>query len=172
MDALAGIARFGARFVRPMVLLGGLALAAPVAAQAARAGNDDVRGLWVDHIAPDKRKVAVLIEDCDGLLCGHIYWLRKPLSRSGVPKRDHHNPDIRLRDRPLCGLRILSGFRRTGDGVWSAGQVYNPNDGLTFSSTMTVENGGGLRVRGYLGISLFGRTVEWVRPQDKPKRCS
>ena len=84
-------------------------------------------------------------------ICGHIYWLRKPLS-GGRPKRDQHNPDARLRDRPLCGLRILSGFRRTGDGAWSAGQIYNPSDGRTFSSTMTLENDGGLRISGYLGI--------------------
>jgi len=158
--------------MRAVMLLAGLALAVPVAAQSERAGKDDIRGLWIDHREPEKRKVAVWIEDCDGLLCGHIYWLKKPLSSGGRPKRDQRNPDARLRDRPLCGLRILSGFKRAGDGSWSAGQIYNPNDGRTFSSSMTLESDGGLKIRGYFGLSLFGKTVEWVRPQDKPGRCA
>jgi uncharacterized protein (DUF2147 family) len=157
--------------IRGLALLAGLALAMPVAAQMERAGGDDIRGLWADHRDPEKRKVAVWIEDCDGLLCGHIYWLKKPLSSAGRPKRDQHNPDARLRDRALCGLRILNGFRRTEARVWSVGQIYNPNDGRAFSSTMTLENDGALRIRGYVGLSLFGKTVEWVRPQEKPVRC-
>jgi uncharacterized protein (DUF2147 family) len=36
---------------------------------------------------------------------------------------------------------------------------------------MTLESDGGLRIRGYIGLSLFGKSVEWVRPQDKPGRC-
>jgi len=153
------------------MLLAGLALAAPVAAGTEAGGKQDVRGMWVDHRIPEKRKVAVWIEDCDGLLCGHIYWLKKPLSPGGRPKRDRHNPDIRLRDRPLCGLRILSDFQRTKEDTWSAGRIYNPSDGRTFSSTMTLESDGGLRVSGYFGLSLFGKTVEWVRPLEKPGRC-
>jgi uncharacterized protein (DUF2147 family) len=163
MEGATGLARVFA-------LLAGLLLAVPAAAQAERARREDVRGLWIDHRDVEKRKVAVWIEDCDGLLCGHIYWLKKPLAH-GQPKRDKHNPDARLRNRPLCGLRILSGFKRTGDGTWSAGQIYNPSDGRTFSSTMTLESDGGLRIRGYIGLSLFGKSVEWVRPQDKPGRC-
>jgi uncharacterized protein (DUF2147 family) len=170
MEGPTGHARFGALMVRTLALVAGLVLAAPVAADMERVRLDDVRGLWIDHREPEKRKVAVWIEDCEGRLCGHIYWLKKPLA-NGRPKRDHHNPDARLRDRPLCGLRILSGFKRTGDRIWSAGQIYNPGDGRTFSSTMTLEGDGGLRISGYVGLSLFGKTVEWVRPQEKPVRC-
>jgi uncharacterized protein (DUF2147 family) len=168
MEGPTGLARFGARLARALALTAGLAFAAPVAAETER--GDDIRGLWIDHRDPQKRKVAVWIEDCDGLLCGHIYWLKKPLA-NGRPKRDRHNPDARLRDRPLCGLRILQSFRHSGNGTWSAGQIYNPGDGRTFSSTMTLKSDGGLRISGYFGLSLIGKTVEWVRPQEKPGRC-
>jgi len=171
MRGSSGLAQFGALFARLLAVMAGLAMAPPVAAELERAGTGDIRGLWTDHRDLQKRKVAIWIEDCDGLLCGHIYWLRKPLSAGGQPKRDQHNPDARLRDRPLCGLRILNGFRRTADGTWSAGQIYNPSNGRTFSSTMTLESDGGLRVSGYVGLSLFGKSVEWVRPQEKPGRC-
>ena len=152
-------------------LLIAFALAPPVQAAVERAATADVQGLWVDHREVDKRKVAVWIEDCDGLLCGRIYWQKKPLSASGQPKRDRHNPDAALRERPLCGMKILTGFRRTTEGTWSAGHIYNPNDGRTYSSTLHLERDGSLRIRGYVGLSLFGRTVEWVRPQEALERC-
>jgi len=160
-----------ARWRALVSLLFVFALAAPASGAAERAGTDDVRGLWVDNREGDKRKVAVWIEDCDGLLCGRIYWLKKPLSAGGNPKRDQHNPDTVLRDRPLCGLKILTGFRRVKESTWSAGHIYNPNDGRTFSSTMSLEHDGSLKIRGYVGFSLFGKTVEWVRPQETVERC-
>jgi uncharacterized protein (DUF2147 family) len=122
MEGPTGLARFSAFLACVLALTAGLAFAAPAAAETERVGGNDVRGLWIDHRDPQRRKVAVWIEDCDGLLCGHIYWMKKPLA-NGRPKRDQHNPDARLRDRPLCGLRILSGFKRTGDGTWAAGQI-------------------------------------------------
>ena len=146
------------------------ALASPASGASERAVTEEVRGLWVDSREADKQKVAVWIEDCDGLLCGRIYWLKKPLS-SGEPKRDRKNPDAALRERPLCGLTILTGFRRANENTWSAGRVYNPNDGRTFSSTMRLENDGSLSIRGYVGVSLFGKTVQWVRPSDKLEHC-
>jgi uncharacterized protein (DUF2147 family) len=157
--------------MRAATLLFALALAAPAPGATERAVTDDVRGLWVDHKVADQRKVAVWIEDCDGLLCGRIYWQKKPLSAAGQPKQDRHNPDAALRERPLCGLKILTGFRRTKDGAWGAGHIYNPNDGRSYSSTLQLESDGSLRVRGYVGLSLFGRTVEWVRPQETLERC-
>jgi uncharacterized protein (DUF2147 family) len=152
-------------------LLLAFALAAPASGAPEPAGTDEIRGLWVDHPEGDKRKVAVWIEDCDGLLCGRIYWLKKPLSAGGQPKRDRHNPDAALRDRPLCGLTILDGFRRVKERAWGAGHVYSPNDGRTFSSTIHLERDGSLRIRGYVGFELFGRTVVWVRPQEALARC-
>ena len=153
-----------------LLLLGALALTAPANSAAEPEGNRDIRGLWVDHRVGDQRKVAVWIEDCDGLLCGRIYWLKKP-STGGQPKRDRHNPDAALRDRPLCGLTILTGFQHVEQGTWSGGRIYNPNDGRSFSSTIHLEPDGSLRIRGYVGLALFGKTVVWVRPQEAPARC-
>ncbi len=147
----------------------GFALAAHAAAPQ-RSDAEDIRGVWVDHRDSDKHKVGVLIEDCDGTVCGRIYWLKKPLS-GGAPKRDQHNPDAALRDRPLCGLRILTGFQRKKEASWGSGHIYNPNDGRTFHSTINLQDDGSLRIRGYVGLPLFGKTVEWVRPQERLDRC-
>ena len=131
--------------------------------------NSDIHGLWLES---KKQKVAVWIEDCDGGLCGRIYWLKKPLTKDGLAKRDPRNPNAALRDRPLCGLKTLSGFRRVDEDTWSDGQIYNPKDGRTFSSTIKLKDDGSLKIRGYVGISLFGKTLTWQRPQKKLQPCN
>ena len=90
------------RSARSLILVAGLVLGA---ASTTAASGGDVRGLWVDQRDPGKRKVGVWIEDCEGQLCGRIVWLRKPLS-GGKPKRDKHNPEPRLRERPLARLMV------------------------------------------------------------------
>ena len=133
--------------------------------------GDNIHGLWVNNKDPDRQKFAVMVEDCGSKLCGRLYWLKKPLSASGLPKRDKHNSNEVLRDRPLCGLQILTGFQYVSDNTWNAGEIYNPDDGLTFNSTMKLATDGSLKIRGYVGISLFGKTVEWVRPTEEITRC-
>ena len=137
----------------------------------AGAAEHKIHGLWVDNKDPNRQKFAVMVEDCGIKLCGSLYWLKKPLSSNGLPKCDKHNPNEALRDRPLCGLQILTGFQSTNDALWQDGEIYNPDDGLTFSSTMKLSPEGTLKIRGYVGISLFGKTLEWVRPVGEVLRC-
>jgi uncharacterized protein (DUF2147 family) len=137
----------------------------------AGAAEHKIQGLWVDNKDPNRQKFAVMVEDCGSKVCGSLYWLKKPLSSNGLPKRDKHNPNEALRDRPLCGLQILTGFQPANDALWQDGEIYNPDDGLTFSSTMKLSPEGTLKIRGYVGISLFGKTLEWVRPTEEITRC-
>ena len=60
------------------------------------------------------------------------------------------------------GLQILSGFRYAGDGTWEAGKIYDPKNGKTYSCKMRLD-GENLKIRGFIGISLFGRTTVWSR---------
>jgi uncharacterized protein (DUF2147 family) len=155
-----------------LVTLLSLSLIAPVIAAAEAASSKDVRGLWVDNRDSEKQKFAVWVEDCGTQLCGKIYWLKKPNFDNGEPKYDKHNPDESLQNRPLCGLKILTGFQYTKDSTWKNGQIYNPSDGRTFNSFMTLKEDGSLRVKGYVGLTLFGKSVEWVRPKENLQRCS
>ena len=138
----------------------------------AASSNEELRGLWIDHKQPEKQKVAVWIEECNGTLCGRIYWMKRPLNREGKPKMDVHNPDPNLRERPLCGLRVLSGFKQSDEITWTDGQIYSPSDGLTFSSIIKLERERVIKIRGYVGISLLGKTLEWVRPTEKLQQCT
>lgn len=76
---------------------------------------------------------------------------------------DDENPDPALRDRPLFGLRILEGFKDAGEGKWKDGTIYDPNNGKTYSCVIELEDDETLKVRGFIGLSLFGRTERWTR---------
>ena len=139
-----------------------------ITSQHTQSSSTDISGLWLES---KKQNVAVWIEQCDDQLCGYIYWLRKPLTRSGKPKRDKHNPDESLRQQPLCGLKLLSGFSQEEDNSWSDGEIYSPEDGYTFSSSIEKTEEGTLHIRGYFGIPLFGKTVNWHRPEKELEQC-
>ena len=79
---------------------------------------------------------------------------------------DVHNPDPALRDRPLVGLEIFSGFKYDGDGAWSGGFIYDPNSGNTYRCKITLLDPDTLKVRGFIGVALFGRTETWKRQPD------
>ena len=75
---------------------------------------------------------------------------------------DDRNPDPSLRHRPLLGIALLHGFRYD-DRVWTGGTIYDPNSGKTYSCTLRLKAANALEVRGYVGLSLFGRTELWTR---------
>ena len=65
--------------------------------------------------------------------------------------------------KPLLGLNIIRGLKRDGDG-WNGGTVIDPETGSVYKASARLDDGGRkLVVRGYLGISLLGRSQTWVR---------
>lgn len=133
-----------------------LILLAPFAANAAPLGR------WLT----DGGKAQVEIAPCADKLCGKIVWLAEPLDEQGQPKRDRNNQDEAKRSRPVVGLAMLEGFAAAGEpDKWEGGTIYNPEDGKTYSCTMTLQDADTLRVRGYVGLPLLGKTQVWTRVQ-------
>lgn len=122
------------------------------------AGNSDIIGQWY---TTDKGAI-VEIYQCGDKLCGKIVWLREPNKEDGTPKTDVNNPDTKKHNDPIIGLNMLKGFVADGDKEWEDGEIYDPNNGKTYSCNMELK-GEVLEVRGYIGISLFGRTEKWTR---------
>ena len=83
---------------------------------------------------------------------------------------DANNPDAALRTRPLCGLVIGTGFTLKDPTHAEDGHLYDPKTGKTYKGTLTSE-GDRLKLRGYVGAKLFGRTAEWTRT-TAPAACS
>jgi uncharacterized protein (DUF2147 family) len=69
------------------------------------------------------------------------------------------------KDQRVLGMTILKGFKRDGD-AWDGGTILDPRSGYVYSSEMRVgDDGRTLHVRGYIGISLLGRTTTWSRDE-------
>ncbi|WP_100629202.1 DUF2147 domain-containing protein [Algoriphagus formosus] len=118
---------------------------------------DAILGVW-NNTEKDGR---IEIYKEGGEYFGKIIWLKEPTD-NGKPKTDENNPDESLQDKPILGLEILEGFTFE-DGSWENGTIYDPKNGKTYSCVMTLKDKDILEVRGYIGVSLFGRTVEWTR---------
>ena len=96
-------------------------------------------------------------------LYGKIVWLKEPNDEKGNPKTDPENPNPALRKRSRLGMVMLTGFVADGKNYWTGGEIYNPKDGKTYSCNMTLQADGTLKLRGYMGISLIGKTQIWTR---------
>ena len=118
---------------------------------------DPIEHVWYNEEQSAKVQVYKAV---DGKYYGKIVWLKVPL-REGKPKTDYRNPKESHKSDPLLGLMVLKGFRKTGDDKYEDGTIYDPNNGKTYSCTI-VQKGNKLDVRGYIGISLLGRTTVWT----------
>ena len=61
------------------------------------------------------------------------------------------------------GMVFMYGFEKRSDTKWENGTIYDPKSGNTYSCTMELDGPDKLKVRGYIGISLIGRTDVWTR---------
>lgn len=136
-------------------------LCVALAATTAFAQTATVLGYWRE---PGGSVIRVV--PCDRRLCVEI--VRLP--GGNHPATDARNPDPKLRSRPLCGLRIGEGFVQVDPQTARGGHLYDPRSGRTYSGQMTAE-GNLLRLRGYLGLPVFGRTQTWTRA-SRPPPCS
>ena len=101
-----------------------------------------------------------------GRLSGKIIALKEPHTPEGKEKLDIHNPDPSKRERPIVGLVFMSGFSRKSDARWEDGTIYDPKTGNTYSGSMELEGPETIKVRGFIGISLMGRTDVWTRVRN------
>ena len=121
-------------------------------------------GRW---ITTDNQAIVEIVL-IDHRLVGHIVALTEPLYPADDPdagkvKFDRENPDPAQRARPVIGLRILEGLTLRESGRWEGGTVYDPEIGTTYSCKLRVTEKGTLDLRGFWGLSLFGRTEVWTR---------
>jgi uncharacterized protein (DUF2147 family) len=122
----------------------------------------------------DEQGWVVETKPCDSGLCGYLVDYRTVHVREpGYVSTDVHNPDPARRAVPLCGLLLMAGFNpsKRVHGRWDGGWVYDPDNGRTYSGTISVIDDNTVKLRGYTGISLFGRTMILHRVGDAPRRC-
>lgn len=109
--------------------------------------------------ATGKAKSIVDLREEHGKLYGTIETLFDP----PVPHPTCYLCSGAMKDKPLVGLQVLWGFHADG-GQWSGGQVLDPETGRIYRASLALEDGGKkLRLHGYIGIPLFGRSEYWLR---------
>jgi uncharacterized protein (DUF2147 family) len=121
--------------------------------------SDDIVGVWQTGGADPAQ---IQIEKVNNLYIGKITWLQFPEDGNGI-KRDRNNPDKRLQDREVVGIRLLSGFKFVAVNSWTGGSIYDPESGKTYNCKISLKDANTMQVRGFIGISLFGRTEVWKR---------
>jgi uncharacterized protein (DUF2147 family) len=119
---------------------------------------DDVIGIWLN--ANGQAQIQIYKEG--NKYFGKIYWLKEPDNAKGTPKLDANNPDDNLKTKPLLGAVLLRNFVYD-DGEWNSGRVYDPQNGKDYKCYIKLKDPKTLSLRGYIGISLLGRTELWTR---------
>ena len=150
------------RLIHYLVLL----LTIAVLCATAWADNDDILGTWFNQ----DKDAKIEIFKCGNDYCGKIVWLKNPTypadskeGTPGTPKLDTKNPDAAKRKTPLLDLQIVQRLQFSGDNQWKNGKIYDPDSGKTYSSKATLASHDQLDLRGYVGMSMFGRTEKWTR---------
>lgn len=138
------------------VLLGG--------ALAAHAQTDTPVGVWqtVDDHTGQPKALVQIADDGSGALSGKVI---KGLNPADKPDRRCTACTDARKDQLILGMTIIDGMKKTSDG-WGDGHILDPENGKVYRCKMHLEDGGQkLVVRGYLGISLLGRSQTWIRQQ-------
>lgn len=120
---------------------------------------DSPQGSWTtfDDKTGEKRAV-VRLSILDGVLSGKILKVYpKPGDRGICAKCPGQ-----FKDKPIEGLRFVWGLREHGDGMWAGGRILDPKTGKIYHVKLSVK-GDKLYVRGYVGMSMLGRTQIWRR---------
>ncbi|MCJ2043942.1 DUF2147 domain-containing protein [Methylobacterium sp. J-078] len=111
--------------------------------------GDDATGLWQTETAGSK----VRITRCGAGYCG-------TLASTAGPGLDAKNPDASLRSRNLVGVQIMDARTPSGDAF--EGTLYNPNDGKTYSGSVTIKSPNVVEVSGCV-MSVFCKRQTWKR---------
>jgi uncharacterized protein (DUF2147 family) len=118
--------------------------------------TDEITGDW---FPPDGAALLRIERQQDAY---SVYILRQSSDAVLHPQiKDVRNPDTKLRERCLQGLRIGKGFQ-FDDDKWKHGSLYDPASGRQYRASIEIIDEHHLKVRGYVGFELFGRSQIWT----------
>ena len=135
-------------------------------ASAAAAQSTSPAGAWktIDD-ATKKEKSVVRIVDNGGVYNGRI---EKLLETTMAPDAVCKECTDDRKDKPVVGLLIVRNMKQSADdkSVFEGGDILDPANGKVYKAKMKlIDNGTKLEVRGFVGISLLGRTQTWIRAE-------
>ena len=147
-----------------MSLLVQLLLVLAVLCPSALAAEPSVTGLWrtIDD-STGKPRGLVRITEASGQYQGRLEKTFPQPGEDPNPKCDKCTGS--RRNQPVVGMTILWGMIKQGE-EYQGGEILDPENGKIYRAKMRLEDGGkALHVRGFIGISLLGRTQVWMREE-------
>ncbi|WP_114937612.1 DUF2147 domain-containing protein [Mucilaginibacter endophyticus] len=128
----------------------------------AQSASDKVLGIWMTVA----KNAKIEIYRSDNRYFGKVLWGTLLYEKDGKTSlKDNLNPDPLLRSRNRIGLIFITDLIYS-DGEYSSGQIYNSTNGKTYRLKMKLLDDNDLEMRGFLGFTLFGQTVKWVRVKE------
>ncbi len=124
--------------------------------------QDPVLGQWhtVDDETGEVKSLVTLSIAEDGTMVGVITKILIKSDDGGLCDKCEGE----MKDQPIEGMKFIWGFQQIAEGEWEEGQLLDPESGDVYSGNITIkEDPSKLDVRGYVGISLFGRSQTWKR---------
>ena len=120
----------------------------------------DPNGNWLT----DGGAATVHIASCGSAVCGTIVKLKEPNDpETGKPKVDKNNADASKRSRPVIGSQIVLGMKPSGTANKWTGQVYNAEDGKTYSGSLTLQGADTIKLEGCILGGLICKAQTWKR---------
>ena len=153
-----------AMFRSKLVTTAGLILATALTALPVLADDASPVGLWknIDDVS-GKPRALIRIAETNRTLMGKIEKVFPSPTEDPNPKCDKCEGSNK--NAPIIGLVILSGLTKDGH-EYVGGQILDPDNGKTYRSKIRLtDEGKRLSVRGYIGVSLLGRTQTWERQE-------
>jgi uncharacterized protein (DUF2147 family) len=117
---------------------------------------NDVLGYYMN---PTGEAILKIYENA-GKYAGKLVWMKNP------EKLDKENPDKAKKTQKILGSTIMHDFVYDGE-IWKNGRIYDPKNGKTYDCKITRDEKGNLSIRGFIGISLLGRTDYFVKVNFK-----
>lgn len=119
----------------------------------------DVFGKWktIDD-STGEAKSYVEIYEKDAKVYGKIVELINPKKENPICDKCCCED----KDQPILGLQFIKGLVKDGD-EYNGGKILDPDNGKLYKCYITLEEDNKLKVRGYIGFSLLGRTQYWYR---------
>ena len=145
----------------------------PAAALAAPQPPEAIAGFW--QTEGDEAVIRIAV---DGhRFPGTIVWLAEdhypgddPKGMGGQPVVDRYNPDPAKQARPLIGLQLLKNLHyHVSDNDrarWVDGRIYDTEHGKWYDCNLWLADADHLKVHGYIGVPLLGKTTTWTRVPD------
>ena len=96
---------------------------------------------------------------------GKIYAKVDELLTKGEENKICENCEGANKNKPIKGMVIINGLTKDGD-EWNGAKILDPKTGKEYKCYLVLENPDKLKVRGYLGFALLGRTQYWYKVKN------